>query len=138
MAYTLNTKTRDTQVDHHSDDCYNSAILEIRTGAAPGPSAAATGTVLASITIPAAAHNASASGSATKAGTWEDTSADATGTAAHFRIRASGDANGADATVQRVEGTVGQGSGDLSLNNTSIAAGQTVTINTWTLTQPAS
>lgn len=140
MAYTLSTGARNDAADRHSAQVYNSAILEIRTGAAPGPDAAATGTVLASITLPADAHSAAASGAAALSGTWQDSSADASGTAAHFRIRASGDANGSSTTALRVEGAVTAtgGGGDLTLDNVSIAAAQVVTITSWTLTQPAS
>ena len=112
---------------------FDSGTLEIRTGAAPGVDLAATGTVLATITLPADAFSAASGASCAKNGTWEDASADATGTAAHFRVIQSGDTNGASgATDERIEGTVGQGSGDLSLDNTSIAAGQQVTISTFT------
>lgn len=103
------------------------SILEIRSGAAPGAENTATGTLLASITLPATPWNAAASGAATKNGTWQDASADGTGTAAHFRLKNSGD-------THRIEGTVGQGSGDLSLDNTSINATQVVTISTFQLT----
>lgn len=122
-------------------DIYNSGVLEIRTGAAPGPNAADGGTLLASIALPADAFTGPATGVLTKNGTWEDASADAAGTAAHFRIKQSGDTGGATgAADQRLEGSVTAtgGGGDLTLNNTSIAAGQAVTINTFTLTVPAS
>jgi hypothetical protein len=33
-----------------------------------------------------------------------------------------------------MQGSVGQGTGDLSLDNTTISNGQTITINTFTLT----
>jgi len=103
------------------------AILEIRTGASPGAENAATGTLLASITLPATPWNAAASSVATKNGTWQDASADGDGVAAHYRLKNSGD-------THRVDGTVGQGSGDLSLDNTNIATGQVVTISTFQLT----
>lgn len=115
---------------------FDSGILEIRSGAAPGPDAAATGTVLATITLPADAFAAAATKSMAKAGTWQDASADATGTAAHFRLRQTGDTNGATGTTdERIEGTVTitGGGGDMELDNTSIASGQQVTINTFTL-----
>ena len=116
---------------------FDSGILEIRTGAAPGPNAAATGTVLATITLPADAFAAASGGAMAKSGTWQDASADATGIAAHFRLRQSGDSNGATgSTDERIEGTCGQGSGDLDLDNTSIATGQQVTISTFTLNEP--
>lgn len=118
---------------------FDSGTLEIRTGAAPGPDAAATGTVLATITTPADAFAAAAAKAMAKAGTWEDTSADATGTAAHFRFRQSGDTNGATgSTDERIEGTVTGtgGGGDMELDNVSIASGQVVTINTFTFSLP--
>ena len=120
---------------------FDSGILEIRSGAAPGPNAAATGTVLATITLPADAFGAAAAGVIAMAGVWEDASADATGTAAHFRIRQAADANGATgATDERIEGTVTatSGGGDIELDSLSITAAQTVTINTFTLTMPIS
>ena len=72
---------------------------------------------------------AAASNSKAKSGTWEDTSADATGTAAHFRLYQS------DGTTQKIEGTVTAtgGGGDLELDSTSITAGQPVTITGFTL-----
>lgn len=122
-------------------DLYDGGVLEIRTGAPPGAGAADTGTLLASITLPTPAFGAASGGdpaTANKNGTWEDASADADGTAGHFRIKQSGDAGAgaADATEERIEGTVSVtgGGGDLELDNTSIATGQTVTITTFDVT----
>lgn len=112
---------------------FDSGILEIRTGAAPGPDAAATGTVLATITLPASPFGTVAAGAVGLAGTWQDTSADATGTAAHFRLRETGDANGSSSTARRIEGTVGVGSGDLQLVTTSLVATETVTVTSFAL-----
>jgi hypothetical protein len=77
---------------------------------------------------------------AAKQGTWEDAAADAAGNAGHFRIRQSGDANGADATQIRAEGTVTAtgGGGDLELDNINIAVGQAISITTFPVTVPAS
>lgn len=139
FALTLSTAQRDDQAA--AVDQFNSGVLEIRTGAPPGPNAADSGTLLASITLPADAFSGPSTGVLTKAGTWQDASADATGTAGHFRIKQSGDTGGASgATDERLEGTVTAtgGGGDLTLDNTSIASGQAVTINSFTLTQPAS
>lgn len=116
---------------------FDSGSLEIRTGAAPGPDAADGGTLLSDITTPADAFAAASGKAMVKAGTWQDASADAAGTAAHFRLKQSGDTGGATGTTdERIEGTVGQGSGDLDLDNTTIAAGQQVTISTFTLNEP--
>ena len=106
-----------------------SAVLKIRTGAAPGIGNADSGTVLATLNLPSDWMAAASSNSKAKSGTWEDASADATGTAAHFRLYAS------DGTTQKIEGTVTAtgGGGDLELDSTSITAGQPVTITGFTL-----
>jgi len=107
------------------------AVLKIRTGAPPAAIADAdSGTVLATLTLPADWMGAAAAGAKAKAGTWSDASADATGTAAHFRLYAS------DGTTQHMQGTITatSGGGDMELDNTSINAGQAVTITTFTLT----
>lgn len=106
-----------------------SAVLKIRTGAVPGIGNADSGTVLATLTLPSDWMAAASSNSKAKSGTWEDASADATGTAAHFRLYAS------DGTTQKIEGTVTAtgGGGDLELDSTSITAGQPVTITGFTL-----
>lgn len=84
------------------------------------------GTVLATITLGfSGASTGTVSGSVlTLAGfPRSDTSADATGTAAEARIRTS-------ANADVVTGlTVGTSGSDINLDSTSITAGQTVTIN---------
>jgi hypothetical protein len=80
------------------------------------------------MTLPSDWMAAASGGTKAKLGTWEDTSADDTGVAAHFRIF---DTPG---TTCHMQGSVGQGSGDLSLDNTSIVATQSVTITAFTLT----
>lgn len=115
---------------------FDSGVLELRTGAAPGPGAADGGTLVASMALPADAFGAASGGSAAKAGTWEDPSADAAGTVAHFRIKQTGDTGGATgATDERIEGTVTatSGGGDIELDNVVVEVGQTVTITSFTL-----
>lgn len=118
---------------------FDSGVLEIRSGAAPGPDAADGGTLLASITLPADAFAAAASGAAAKSGTWADSSADGSGTAAHFRMKRSGDGGGISTTAVRLEGSVTAtgGGGDLTLDNVSIAAGQSITITSFSISKPA-
>lgn len=129
MALQLSVTARNARLDAIETDTGVSAILKIRTGAAPADCGTAdAGTVLATLTLPSDWMAAAASGSKAKLGTWQDTVADATGTAAHFRIYKS------DGTTCQIQGTVGQGTGDLSLDNTSIVAGQSVTITAFTLT----
>jgi hypothetical protein len=110
---------------------FDSGVLEIRSGAAPGPEAAEGGTLLASITLPADAFAAASGSAIAKAGTWQDASADGTGTAAHFRMRRSGDSGGASTTTSRLEGTVGTSGSDINLDSVSITAGQSVTITSF-------
>jgi len=107
-----------------------SAVLKIRTGAPPGIGNADSGTVLATLSLPSDWMAAASGGSKAKSGTWQDASADASGTAAHFRIYAS------DGTTQHMEGTVTVtgGGGDMTLDSVSITAGQSITITSFTLT----
>lgn len=131
MTLQLSTSVRNARLDQIESTIGTSAIMKIRTGAAPADCAAAdSGTVLASLTLPSDWMAAASSGSKAKSGTWQDASADATGTAAHFRIYDSG------GTTCHIQGTVtaSGGGGDLTLDNTSINSGQTVTITSFTLT----
>lgn len=129
MAIQLSVAVRNARLDSIETAIGTAPVLTIRTGAPPADCAAAnSGTVLATIALPSDWAAAASSGSKAKSGTWQDVAADATGTAAHFRIHDSG------LTVCHLQGTVGQGSGDLSLDNSALVAGQTLTINGFELT----
>jgi hypothetical protein len=131
MTLQLSVAVRNARLDAIETTIGTSAILKIRSGAAPANCAAAdSGTVLATLNLPSDYMAAASSGSKAKSGTWEDTSADATGTAAHFRLYAS------DGTTCHAQGTVTAtgGGGDMTVDNTSFAAGQAFTISTFTLT----
>lgn len=131
MALQYSTAVRNAQLDALETTIGTSAVLKIRTGAAPADVATAdSGTVLCTMSLPSDWLAAASSGSKAKSGTWQDTSADATGTAAHFRLYAS------DGTTCHAQGTVTAtgGGGDLTLDNTSIASGQSVTISSFTIT----
>lgn len=104
-----------------------SPTMEIRTGTPPATCATAdSGSVLATLTLPSDWMAAAASHVKAKAGTWEDASADASGTAGHFRIKAG--------ATCHLQGTCGQGTGDLSFDNAVFVAGQKITITGFTLT----
>lgn len=129
MAVQLSTTVRNARLDAIETAIGTSPILRIRTGSAPATCATAdSGTVLATLTLPSDWMAAASSGAKAKSGTWEDTSADATGTAGHFRIYDSG------GSTCHLQGTCGIGTGDLQLDNTSLASGQAVTITGFTLT----
>src|SRR5687768_3403402 len=131
MALQLSVAARNGELDAIETELGASPILKIRTGAPPATCATAdSGSVLATLNLPADAFAAAGSGTKAKSGTWEDTSADAAGTAAHFRIYKS------DGTTCVIQGTVTAtgGGGDMELNNVVIASGQAVTITAFTLT----
>lgn len=131
MAVQLSTSVRNARLDQIESTIGTSAILRIRTGAAPADCATAdSGTVLAELTLPSDWMAAAASGAKAKSGTWQDASANNTGTAAHWRLYDSA------GTTCHAQGTVTGtgGGGDMELDNTSIASGQTVTITTFTFT----
>lgn len=131
MAIQFSAAVRNARLDAIETAIGASAVLKIRTGTAPANVATAdAGTVLATLSLPADWMAAASGGSKAKSGTWSDASADATGTAAHFRIYAS------DGTTAHIQGTVTGtgGGGDMELDNTSIATGQSITITTFSLT----
>lgn len=133
MAIQLSVSARNGLLDAIETAAGASAILKIRTGTAPATCATAdSGTVLATISLPADWMAAASAGSKAKLGTWSDTSADATGTAGHFRIYAS------DGTTCHIQGTVTAtgGGGDMTVDNVSFAVAQSFTINSFTLTAP--
>lgn len=106
-----------------------SAILKIRSGTKPTHTAdASTGTVLATLNLPTDWMAAASGGSKAKSGTWQDASADASGTAAHYELCQSDGVT----VVERGDVTVTGGGGDLTLDSVSITAGQQVTITAYT------
>ena len=131
MTIQLSTSVRNARLDVIESTIGTSAILEIRTGAPPADCATAdSGTLLASLSLPSDWMAAAASGSKAKSGTWQDTSANNTGTAGHFRVKDSG------GTTCHIQGTVTAtgGGGDLLVDNTSFASGQSFTITAFQLT----
>lgn len=129
MAVQLSVAVRNARLDAIETAIGASAVLKIRTGAQPATCATAdAGTVLATLNLPSDWMAVAGSGAKAKSGTWEDLTADAAGTAAHFRLYAS------DGTTCHAQGSCGTGSGDLSLDNAVIEAGQKVTITAFTLT----
>lgn len=101
---------------------------------------AAGGTILASIDpLPTPAFAASAaSGSIAKSGTWQDLSANASGTADWFRVYEFPVVIGASTTAIRMDGTVGLNTGtfDLEFDNIIFTAADPITIDTFTVTIP--
>lgn len=131
MSFQFSTTARNAALDAMETAIGASPILRIRTGAVPANAGTAdSGTVLATMTLPADWMAAASGGTKSKSGTWEDLSADAAGTAGHFRIYDSG------GSVCHWQGTVTAtgGGGDLTLDNIVLAVAQQVTITSMTLT----
>ncbi len=132
MALQLSDAVRNARLDAIETAIGASPVMKIRTGAPPANVAAAdSGTVLATLTLPSDWMAAASGGTKAKSGTWQDSSADASGTAAHFRIYAS------DGTTAHIQGTVTAtgGGGDMTVDNASFASGQSFTVTGFTLTE---
>tara|TARA_R110000803_G_scaffold210829_1_gene284086 strand:- start:28812 stop:29216 length:405 start_codon:yes stop_codon:yes gene_type:complete len=130
MTIQLSTTVRDAQNDAIETAISTTPWLDIRTGAQPANCGSAdAGSELEHMALPSDWLGASSGGVKAKAGTWSST-VDAAGTAAHFRIK-----NLAD-TVCHMQGsiTATSGGGDMELDNIVLASGQTLTVNTFTLT----
>lgn len=135
MATRLNSTARNAAAAaaaNSVDDGPAAGKLRIYTGSQPASAdSAATGTLLAELTLSDPAFGAPSNGVAT-ANAITPANAGATGTAGWFRLTTS------DGTA-RLDGSVTAtgGGGDLTLDNTSIASGQQVQVNSLTYTQPA-
>lgn len=133
MARQFSTAVRNAICDVYESTIGASAILkfyDLTAGAPANPAAAITGTVLATLNLPADWMAAAAGGTKALSGSWTDASADAAGIADFFRIFA------ADGVTCHDQGTVTAtgGGGDMTVDNTNFAAGQPVTVTSFTLT----
>lgn len=129
MAIQLSTAARNGRLDAIETELGASTIMKMRTGAQPANCAAAdTGTVVATLNLPADAMANAAGGTKAKSGTWEDITADAAGTIGHFRWYKS------DGVTCVMQGSVGVGAGDMQVDNNVVNAGQKVTVTGFTIT----
>ncbi|MFM9922757.1 hypothetical protein VLK31_07185 [Variovorax sp. H27-G14] len=133
MTVQRSTTVRNARLDAIETAIGTSAKVRIYSGAQPANcAAAASGTLLVEWALGADwAANASAGvkafNSTPVAGT-----ATGNGTAGHYRIVDSA------GTTCHEQGTVTAtgGGGDVTIDNTTIASGQTVNISSWTVTEP--
>lgn len=131
MAIQKSVAVRNAQLDAIETVVGASPKLQIRSGAAPASCATAdSGTLLAEITLPSDWMAAASGGSKAMSGTWQDASADGSGTAAHFRLKDNA------GTTCHMQGTVTAtgGGGDITVDNTTFVAGQVFNITGFTLT----
>lgn len=128
---------------------FANGIIEIRTGSQPGTAdAAATGTLLGTVTLASGAFTpgvstngltfaTAADGAVSKSGTWSMVGI-AGGTAGWFRLKANAlDNDLLSTTLPRLDGSVSISGADLNLSNITITLGAPVTVDVFTYTQPA-
>jgi hypothetical protein len=130
MALKYSTTLRNAQLDAITTAVGTSGILRIYSGTRPANVAAPiTGTLLAECVCNASAFAAAASGGVlTASAISNDSSANASGTASHYRLFRS------DGTTAVIDGDVSTSGADLNLDNTSINSGQVVSITSFTIT----
>jgi hypothetical protein len=106
-----------------------SPVLTLRSGAQPGTCGAAdSGTLIATIAMAADAFSNAASWAKAIGAAIQDLSADGGGTLGHWRIKTSGGTTKLQGSI-----TATGGGGDMTIDNTSIASGQAVTVTGFTL-----
>ena len=130
MAFTLIAARKNGMLDTLTAAMGSGAKLKIydNTGGVPANADAALGSqvLLGTLTFSATPFPAAAAGVLTANAITQDSAADATGTAAFFRITTSAD-------VVLAQGTVGTSGADLNLNTTSIVLGGPISVTSMTI-----
>lgn len=129
MALQYSDAVRNAQLDALETVLAATPKLLIYTGSPPANcGTAASGTLLATLTLPADAFAAASSGSKAKTGTWSGTAgAGAGATPGYWRLTAN------DGTTVGAQGTAAIGSGDMNFDGT-ITSGQTITVSAFSVT----
>lgn len=110
------------------DATFNGGTFEVRTGAAGDANGAATGTVLASFTIPADAFGPASARVKGKLGTWSDLAGDAAGTIGHVRM-----VNAAGTRVALFTASVSAGGGEVEFSSLNVLVGGPVEVTAFSL-----
>jgi hypothetical protein len=128
MALQFSVGVRNAKLDAVETTVSTAPTLALFSGAPPASCATAnSGTLIALMTLPSDWMDAASSGTKAKAGTWQDTSADDSGTIGHFRIFASGG-------TCHIQGTCANSGADMNFDNNVVNAGQQITVSTFVLT----
>jgi hypothetical protein len=131
MAFTLTDANKNAMLNTLVSQLGSSPLLRIydNTGGVPANANTALGSqvVLGTLTFSATPFPAAANGTLTANTITQDAAADATGTAAFYRILNSA------GTVTYAQGTVGTSGADLNLNTTSIVAGGPISCTALTI-----
>ncbi len=128
---------------------FANGIIEIRSGTQPTTAdAAATGTLLGTVTLasgaftPGTATNGltfatAADGAVNKSGTWSFNGV-AAGTAGWFRLKGNAlDNDLLSTTLPRLDGSIAVSGADMNLSNIAITTGAPTTVDSFTWAQPA-
>lgn len=130
MSLQLSVAARNAGLDAYETAVGVSAKLNIYSGSPPANCAAAdTGTLLATLSLPSDWMANASAGAKAQVGSWTG-SGSAAGTAGYFRIKDSAN------TTCHMQGTVTLtgGGGDMTMDNTNITSGQSITVNSFNLT----
>ena len=128
MTVQYSDEVKNAKLDAWETTIGASPILKLRTGAPPAtPATADSGTVISTIALPSDWMAAASGGVKAKSGTWQDASADTTGTIGHYRIYAN------DGVTCKEQGTytLTAGGGDMTGDATAVVAGQVITVTTF-------
>lgn len=130
MAMQFSVAVRNARLDAIETTTGTSAKLQLRTGAPPANCAAtAIGTLICEIACPSDYLANATAGAKVKAGTWAGTAV-AAGVVGHYRFV---DSAGTTCHTQGTA-TITGGGGDMELDNTNVAIGQAITVNSYTIT----
>ena len=131
-TFQISVAARNAMLEALETELGANPILKMRTGALPSNVAASdSGTVVATLALPADAFAAAASGVKSKNGTWQDLLADNAGVIGHYRIYKS------DGTTCVMQGDVTEagGGGMMIVDNNDVNAGQQVSVTSFDITQ---
>jgi hypothetical protein len=131
MAVQLSTSVRNARINAIETTISTAAKIQLRSGAQPANCATAdSGTLIAEFTAASDWLAAAASGTASLNGVPLSIAASNAGTLGHFRIKDNG------GTTCHVQGSITAtgGGGDMTVDNTSVTAGQTVQITALSFT----
>lgn len=129
MTVRMADAVKNAMLDAYESNIGTSPVLRMYTGSVHATfGTAPAGTLLAELTLPSDWMAAASAGSKAKSGTWQDASANASGTIGCYTLSTSGGTIIEDGSV-----TATGGGGDIEVDNTSAVAGQAVTITGWTL-----
>lgn len=133
MTIQFAQSTAHAMLDAIETDIGASPVLYLRSGAQPGTCAGAdSGTLISTIAMAADAFSNAASWAKAITAALSDLSADNTGTLAHWRIKTSG------GTV-KLQGSITAtgGGGDMTVDNTSVVAGQEIDVTSFAINFPS-